>query len=455
MYELVYEHQNEQATKPLVLSLNITCNTEEETILRNVLENSKLPRTWIKREEPHDRIAVICGSGPSIEDEIETIRSLWNDGARVFALNGAAKWLDDHGILADYQVIMDARQETAGLIGEATDHLFASQCDPALFDARPHAILWHSTHGDVLVDEQEGFDAKGREYCLIGSSATVGNTAMTLVHAMGYRTQEIFGMDSSHRGDRAHVAHQSMNDGDPTMLVKFRDREFLCSFTMKMQAECFKERAKALQDDGATINVHGDGYLPVIWNNPLSEQEKYDAIWRNPSYSECSPGERIAQTFCEVCHPTRHSRIADFGCGSGKGALAIHGLTGARVICVDFVEHSRIKEARHFEFIQSDLSGRQGLPLYAHLGFCADVMEHIPTDLVGTTIDNVMGACGSCFFQISTVPDDMGELIGETLHLTVKPHSWWRDKFCSLGYAVAWEREEETTALFWIKPLTT
>ena len=454
MYPMIYEHQNPGCSQPLILDLNITCNTDEETILKNVLTNSKRPLQWVKREEPHDEIAVICGSGPSIEDEIETIRSLYFEGAVIFALNGAARWLEDNGITPHYQVLMDAQPQTKDLVGPAKTYLLASQCDPSVFDICPSAILWHSTHGDLLVDEQEGFDPEGRDYCLIGSAATVGNTALVLVHAMGYRRQEIFGMDSSHRGDRGHVLHQAINDGDPCMIVRHRDREFVCSFTMKMQAETFKERAIALQEDGAELNVHGDGYLQTLWRNPFTEQEKYEAAWRHPAYGFFSPGQRVAQTFVEVCKPTRRTRIADFGCGSGKGAKAIYALTYCQLILVDFVEHSRDKDARHFEFVQANLSGN-GLPLYAHLGFCADVMEHIPPDLVDRTLCNILEACDSCFFQISTVPDDMGEIIGEVLHLTVQPHSWWREKFVSLGYAVAWEKEEEQTALFWIKPLTT
>jgi len=38
------------------------------------------------------------------------------------------------------------------------------------------------------------------------------------------------------------------------------------------------------------------------------------------------------------------------------------------------------------------------------------------------------------------------------LHLTVKPHSWWKEKFISLGYAVRWEEDQISAALFHIFP---
>ena len=77
-------------------------------------------------------------------------------------------------------------------------------------------------------------------------------------------------------------------------------------------------------------------------------------------------------------------------------------------------------------------------------------MEHIEPEKVDQTVKNIMAACDSCFFQISTVPDSMGSLVGHALHLTVKPHDWWKDKFVSLGYAVAWEERQEQAALFYL-----
>jgi hypothetical protein len=69
---------------------------------------------------------------------------------------------------------------------------------------------------------------------------------------------------------------------------------------------------------------------------------------------------------------------------------------------------------------------------------------------VDTTIANLLSATPKVFFQISTVPDNLGALIGQPLHLSVHQHDWWDEKFCSLGYAVQWSREEETAVLFYV-----
>ena len=77
-------------------------------------------------------------------------------------------------------------------------------------------------------------------------------------------------------------------------------------------------------------------------------------------------------------------------------------------------------------------------------------MEHIEPEKVATVIKNIMGAADKVFFQISTVPDTMGALIGQQLHLTVEPAAWWRELFLSLGYTVQWEMQDDIAVMFFI-----
>jgi hypothetical protein len=78
-------------------------------------------------------------------------------------------------------------------------------------------------------------------------------------------------------------------------------------------------------------------------------------------------------------------------------------------------------------------------------------MEHIPPDQVETVIRNIMTSAGTVFFQIATVPDKFGAVIGQRLHLTVKPHEWWAELFIRLGFAVAWQADNGTQSQFVIK----
>jgi hypothetical protein len=429
---------------PLRVELDVVCNVSERSILTNVLTNSRRPNEWVARTEPHDGKAIICGSGPSLEDCVAEIAAMQSKGGIIFALNGAAGYLNDHGIIPDYQVIMDAQPRTIELISQARNHLFASQVDPSLLDTVPDAILWHATYGNYPVDEQQDFPKRQVDYCLIGAHSSVGGTVPVLVHAMGYRILHIYGLDSSNRGGRSHAKHQPLNDGDFYTTATHRGKTYHCSLTMKTQAYGFVSRARALSRDGSVIHIHGDGLLPAIWTNPLSEQEKYQEMWKHTEYRNEAPGELCIDTFLDVVNPD--GTIIDFGCGTGRGALKLH-QAGYAVMLIDFATNSRDPQAMLLPFHQADLSKPIGFS--APFGYCTDVMEHIPTDKVGDVIENIMKAAETVFFQISTVPDSMGSIIGDSLHLSVFPHEWWKSALS--GHTIQWEDLTETTSSFVVK----
>jgi hypothetical protein len=448
MHKLTLSYHNEEASKPLIIPLEIICNTDEREVLANVLINSQNNDHWLRMSPAHDRVAVVCGSGPSLADTLDEIGHICGE---LFALNNAAKYLADHGLLPDYQVIMDAQPQTIDLIGPARQHLFASMVDPSLFDAKPDAILWHATHGDVLVDEQPDFPKHDTDYVMIGGGASVGNTTLPLVYAMGYRKIHIFGMDSSHREGAGHVIPQAINGGDPCMIVSFNHQEYVCSFTMKTQADHFIQRARHLEGMGCEIKLHGSGYLPDLWNHRQefdTEQEKYEALYKFDSYHATSPGARVAKLFVEIVKPQAGCLLVDYGCGNGIGTLELRKLTDCEIIQVDFASNCRNPEAQGFEFIQCDMTRK--IPITSDYGFCADVLEHVYESDVDSVITNIMNSTLECFFQISTVGDSMGDVIGHNLHVTIKPHEWWRERFLALGYAVRWEQKEAIAALFHI-----
>ena len=442
---LQISHQNKEASKPLILPVHLICNTSDDEIYSNIRKNSSLEKKWIQVEKEHDGIAILCGSGPSLADFMPEIKKKQEEGGKVFAMNGAAKFLNENGVYPDYQVMIDARIETADLIGPAKEHLFASQVHPECFSLVPDARLWHLQVGNIENEFPDYSDA----YALIGGAASVGNTATCLAFAMGYRSLHIYGYDSSHRENKGHAFHQKMNDGDPICHVTFNGKEYIASLTMKLQAEKFQETSSALVNSGAKIEVFGDGLLPEMWRNPkevISEYEKYKLMWGKEEYRNFSPGEHCAKRFVEIINPGSYDFIVDFGCGTGRGSKKIRDLTGCEVIQIDFTENSRDDDCRDFSFIQCDLT--ETSPTVGDYGFCTDVMEHIEPEKIAQTIKNILSSCPTVFFQISTVPDQMGSLIGMDLHLTVRTHEWWKKQFEGLGYYVSFEEEHEDSSIF-------
>jgi hypothetical protein len=240
-----------------------------------------------------------------------------------------------------------------------------------------------------------------------------------------------------------------MNQFMPTTDVKWGDETYTVSVGMKAQAEKFQITAQALKQEGCEVSVYGEGLLQAMYHTKatnLSEQEKYQLMWAYDSYRECSPGELQAGFFLNTFKP--EGMILDFGCGTGRAGV-IFSKTNP-VLLIDFADNCRDEEAQVLPFLKWDLM--QPIPANTEYGYCTDVMEHIPTDDVGTVIDNIMNASEKVFFQISTVDDTFSNAldIDAHLHLTVKAHDWWKRLFASLGYEVEWEMEQENASLFYV-----
>jgi SAM-dependent methyltransferase len=441
------------------MEINVTCNTPDEVLFQNIEINSRRDLEWITEVPAHDGHAVIVGGGPSVADQIESIRWRQSLGQKVFALNGAATFLKLAEIDPDYQVILDARVGNALLVGNAYLFLLASQCDKSVVDTsiatgKP-VQLWHPKIEGI----EDHLPDKREDLTLIGGGISVGLSAMCLAYSMGYRKIHLYGYDSSQKDGAKHAYDQPMNAGEDVVEVTVYGKTFKTSLTMAKQAEGFQAVCDQLIDLGCVVTVDGDGLLPFMVRenarraalDPQTEREKYEAMWTLAEYRAVAPGEHVAEAFAEISKVGKDDIVIDFGCGTGRGAKKVHDLTGCDLILVDFTDNSldeSVKTGDWFTFYRHDLT--QPLEISSKYGFCTDVMEHIPPDDVETVIQNIMRASERVFFQISLVDDACGALIGRPLHLSVHPFDWWKEKFLAMGYRIEWSQDCGESALFYI-----
>ena len=260
--DLIVRHKNPDTTSDLVMPVHLVCNTPDEVLIANIKANSAVAdREWVSSVPAHDGIALVCGSGPSLGDDLGTIDDLHKNGATIFAMNGAASFLASKGLWADCQVIADAREQTGDLVGPARVHIFANQVHPSLFEKVPDAKLLHVNSYEDHEQFYKLIEEFGTPQLIIGSHGSVGNVSLALAFAMGFRNIHVFGFDSSFRNEAGHAFSQPMNVSEPVCQVEYAGKQYQCTITMKSQAEVFPRLAYELEQMGATFTVHGSGFL--------------------------------------------------------------------------------------------------------------------------------------------------------------------------------------------------
>jgi hypothetical protein len=441
--------RNPDATNNLVFNVLVVCNTPDEQLTSNITYNAARDLKWAAFEPEHDRIAILCGGGPSLADHLEEIRSHKESGATLFAMNAASRFLRENGIEPDAQVMADAKPESVELYDpDSRMHYIASQCDREMFEQPGHVILWHLAIAEDMDKYFPREKAKAGGYALVGGGAAVGNSALCLSYVLGYRTMHLYGYDSSHRENESHAYPQEMNRFIPTAEVEWADKKYTSSVAMKAQAEKFQITGQALQAEGCRIHVHGDGLLPAMWNTDASDmtmRDRYRMLWFTDAYRAGSAGENLVPIILRALEPD--SLVLDFGCGTGRAALELAS-RGIPVLLIDFADNCRDEEAINLPFLEWDLT--HPMPPTAKYGMCCDVMEHIPEKDVRVVLNNIMQSAETVFFSISTVNDVMGAMIHEDLHVTVKPHEWWQEKLQNEG-TIEWEQNLGNNSLFVVK----
>ena len=206
----------------------------------------------------------------------------------------------------------------------------------------------------------------------------------------------------------------------------------------------------------AIAGVTGEAPVVAIENVRPLEKDLYKQLWEMPEYRKESPGEKISHEFLAQAKPKAGSSVIDFGCGTGRGGLNLAFFGNMDVTMVDFAPNCldadivpMLETQKHtLRFVEADLS--QPLPVKAAYGYCTDVMEHIRPHHVDQVINNCLAAAQHVFFQISTVDDKGGDLIGHKLHLTVRPFKWWLKKLKEHNCVIHWSKKTKGGCSFYV-----
>lgn len=251
----------------------LSCNTDDSVLEAQIMHNASRNIPAIGWHKIHETKGIIVGGGPSLEQDLTWLRMLAEQGAHIFAINGALEYLLTHKVPVKALVMLDARKENLKFVKKKrkVDYYLAAQVHPSVFDhleGRNVKLFYPNAPGlyDKLVNMQK------TDAALIGGGRTAGLMAMGLLYTMGFRDIELFGMDSSYV-NKNHAYKQPMNDKDNVVEIEYNGVQFTSSPWMVQQVDDFMPLAEILVSYGCRIAVHGDGLLPAVANSMVIEEK--------------------------------------------------------------------------------------------------------------------------------------------------------------------------------------
>lgn len=243
-----------------------------------------------------------------------------------------------------------------------------------------------------------------------------GSSAINLAYLMGARVIVLMGFDM--RGGNWHDDHKA-----PPLPNAHRDR-FIPALE-RMAPELAAEGVLVLNTNSRSalrcFPFTDLEELLTVDNLAEIEADKYRRIWERAEYRKISPGMMEAERAFTLLYMQPDQTLIDFGAGTGR-ATAWFRDRGLDVLAVDFAENALETSVPFVNACLWDMPD-----LSAELGYCCDVMEHIPPEKVGHVLSAIRARItGAVYFRIATRPDKMGQLIKSRLHLTVQSGEWWR-----------------------------
>ena len=216
----------------------------------------------------HDGRLAIVGSGWSMPDYIELIRSHRAKGQPIIAVKAAHDFLVERGIDPDLWVNLDPRDRTDGIqrLNDRTIYMPASRCTPSTFDYLKgrRVLLWHSWAPGPEVD------AIGPGKLAVGGGTTSGLRAINIAYLMGFRHVTLYGFDSCNNDKGEKRFTDAMTGAAIDVYVGGTGKRFTCNMAMAQQANEFQELFNVMPD--LHVEAVGPGLIAAILEERLNRR---------------------------------------------------------------------------------------------------------------------------------------------------------------------------------------
>ena len=205
-------------------------------------------------------ISIIC-YGPSL---LETWRDInRSDYLPVMTVSGAHDFLSERGLMPSYHVHLDPRPFEPEMLAAPNSHtryLMASVCPSGFWEILKgrHVELWHMLNGPETVEWVRFNHSRGLK-SMIGGGSTVGQRAINVARALGYRKFRLYGMDFSF--GYQHWAGPHPGNDEPLISIEFRGKTYK---TTPQLWKAAREMVEFIETSDVELEFHGNGLMQDV-----------------------------------------------------------------------------------------------------------------------------------------------------------------------------------------------
>lgn len=157
-----------------------------------------------------EKRVIVCGSAPSLRDDLEWIRDAVHHGADVFAVNTAHDILKKNGIRVRLAMLTDYNDWVEEYItpDHDTTYLIASQCSDGVwnkFEGYDHRVVHMRAFNDDIEQLSKMTGIHPTHFIDGGSTTGLRAFRMCQPHILNYGGIFVAGMDSSFSGEKTHA----------------------------------------------------------------------------------------------------------------------------------------------------------------------------------------------------------------------------------------------------------
>ena len=235
-------------------SIATQINVSKDKLLENRKYACSLRLPRLQTHKPHKRKVAIVGSGPSLRETIEELKTF---NGTIIAINSAYDILLDNGIQPTIFLSMDGQEVLNKYLqnkNSSTIYYLASNCAPEVFDNLKdnEVVLWHCRTNDIDYPEDE-------DHLVVGSGSLIA--AVRVAKRLGYRDIHIFGSDCSYVDTL--YAHDKKVIPSPSIVIQANGKEFISTPTLVNIVNDFALLYRTFTNN-AKLTIYGDGLFQEV-----------------------------------------------------------------------------------------------------------------------------------------------------------------------------------------------